>query len=92
MTLSITAEDIAPKSERDRALEPAQLRSFLLALESDPGGHPLHIGLRLILLALCRKDEIRLARWEQVNFDARELLIPRTKTGKPTLFIYPTKP
>ena len=31
-TISITAEDIAPKSERDRALEPAELRRFLLAL------------------------------------------------------------
>jgi integrase len=81
-TLAITAEDIAPKSERDRALEPAELRRFLLALDDDPGGPPLHLGLRLILLTLCRKDEIRLARWEQVNFQAGELLIPRTKTGK----------
>src|SRR5262245_23743632 len=81
-TLSITASDIAPKSQRDRALEPGELRRFLLALNNEPGGVPLHMGLRLILLTLCRKDEIRFARWEQVNFETGELLIPRTKTGK----------
>jgi len=81
-TLSITAEEIATKSERDRALEPTELRRFLVALNDDPGGQALHLGLRLILLTLCRKDEIRVARWEQVNFEEGELLIPRTKTGK----------
>ena len=81
-TMSITAEEIAPKSERDRALEPVELRRFLLALKNDPAGPPLQLGLQLILLTLCRKDEIRLARWEQVNFETAELLIPRTKSGK----------
>jgi integrase len=81
-TISITGSEVAPKSERDRALEPAELRRFLIALEEDAGGQPLHLGLRLILLTLCRKDEIRLARWEQINFETAELVIPRTKTGR----------
>lgn len=80
--ISITASDVAPKSERDRALEPVELRRFLKALNGDQGGERLHLGLRLILLTLSRKDEIRTARWDQVNFETAELLIPRNKIGK----------
>ena len=43
------------------------------------------LALHIILLTLSRKSELLLARWEDVNFDTGEWLIPEenAKTGKP---------
>lgn len=79
----ITADSIAPKSERERALEPQEIARFLNALDRAGNAEQNRIALRLILLTLCRKDELRLAKWENVNLDSGEWLIPRTKGGKP---------
>jgi len=44
----------------------------------------LKIALRLILLTLTRKSELRLARWEHIDFERGEWEIPpeQSKTGK----------
>jgi len=43
------------------------------------------LALHLLLLTLVRKSELTQARWEHVNFDAGEWLIPteNSKTEKP---------
>lgn len=80
---SITADEIAPKSERDRALEPDEIAKFLRELETATSTEGNRLALKLILQTLCRKDELRQAQWSHINFDAAEWLMPRTKMGKP---------
>jgi integrase len=80
---SITGDEIAPKSERDRTLEPAEITNFIRALEGSTSTEGNRLALKLILLTLCRKDELRLAQWPHINFEAAEWLMPRTKMGKP---------
>jgi len=50
------------------------------------------LALHILLLTLSRKSELLLARWEHVNFDAGEWLIPEetAKTGKPHI-VYMSK-
>lgn len=80
---SITADEIAPKSQRDRALEPHEICQFVRALDATSAAEASRLALKLILLTLCRKDELRLAKWEHVDLVKREWLVPRTKSGKP---------
>jgi len=68
---------------RSRALSETELRLFLNRLDAAPLRGELKSALRLILLTLTRKSEVRLARWEHINFERREWEIPQenSKTG-----------
>lgn len=70
---------------RERTLSPAEIRTFLRAVEESNIRRQFKIGLRLILLTMVRKSELLLARWEHVDLDAAEWHIPveHSKTGKP---------
>ena len=67
---------------RSRALSERELPIFFERLR-DPNLAHLAWALELMLLTLCRKSELRLARWEHVDFDKREWEIPaeNSKTG-----------
>ena len=74
---------LAVVKARSRALSEAEIRLFLTRLDAAPLRSELKSALRLILLTLTRKSEVRLARWEHINFDRREWEIPQenSKTG-----------
>ena len=38
-------------------------------------------AIRLLILTGCRKREIPHLRWDQVDFEAAELVLPKSKTG-----------
>lgn len=68
---------------RDRALNEAEIGMFLRRLDAASLRPKLKIALRLILLTLTRKSEVRLARWEHIDLERGEWEIPpeHSKTG-----------
>ena len=68
---------------RSRALNESEIWLFLNRLDAAPLRSELKSALRLILLTLTRKSEVRLARWEHINFERGEWEIPQenSKTG-----------
>lgn len=69
---------------RNRSLSERELKQFLHRLQ-DPRLKHLGWALEFMLLTMCRKSELRLARWEHVDFDKHEWEIPaeHSKTGVP---------
>jgi integrase len=74
---------IAIAKARSRTLNEPEIRQFLNRLDAAPLRSELKGALRLILLTLTRKSELRLARWEHVNLERCEWEIPpeHSKTG-----------
>jgi integrase len=69
---------------RSRTLSHAELRQFMQ--ETATGDHwRMKLALRVILYTLCRKSELRCARWEHVDLKRGIWEIPAelSKTGKP---------
>jgi integrase len=67
---------IAKVSSRTRVLSEGELKTFLAALDKSHIRNDMKMGLKLILLTLTRKSELRLARWEHINFERGEWEIP----------------
>jgi integrase len=74
---------IAVAKARSRALSETELATFLKRLDAVSVRAELKDALRLILLTLTRKSELRLARWEHINMERGEWEIPpeHSKTG-----------
>jgi integrase len=74
---------IAVAKARSRALSEAEIWLFLNRMDAARLRSELKSALRLILLTLTRKSEVRQARWEHINFELREWEIPpeHSKTG-----------
>jgi integrase len=74
---------IAVARARSRALSEAELREFLNRLDAASMRDEWKAALRLILLTLVRKSELRLARWEHIDLARGEWEIPseHSKTG-----------
>lgn len=74
---------VAVAKARSRALNEAEIRLFLNRLNAAPLRSESKSALRLILLTLTRKSEVRLARWEHINLERAEWEIPQenSKTG-----------
>jgi integrase len=72
---------IGEKKPRQRVLNDDELRALLKATEIL--GYPIGECVRLILLTGCRLREIGEARWSEIDFAARLLIIPpeRFKSG-----------
>lgn len=77
---------------RQRSLSERELRQFLDRLR-DPRLRHYGWALELMLLTLCRKSELRLARWEHVDFEKRIWEIPaeHSKTNVPHI-VYLSEP
>ncbi len=80
---AVPVKYIAAAKARDRALSEAEIRLFLNRLDAGLLRSELKSALRLILLTLTRKSEMRLARWEHINLGRGEWEIPpeNSKTG-----------
>lgn len=61
---------------RTRALSVAELKIFLQRLDSPSLNLRLCMALKVILLTLCRKSELRLARWEHIDFERAVWEVP----------------
>ncbi len=81
--VAIPTKIIAKPKSRERALSEMEIRNFFSALESCNADLSNKIALRLICLTMVRKGELRGAKWQHIDFDKGEWLIPETKNGKP---------
>lgn len=81
---AIRASTIATFEPRERALSPAEIRTFLTALDRVATMPTLRLALRLILLTGVRKSEFIDAVWGEIDFDVERWTIPgaRMKAGK----------
>jgi integrase len=84
------ADSIAPRSiatfkARDRALTPAEIRTFFNALESTPTTPTLRLAVRFMLLTMVRKSEFIDATWPEIDFGSETWVIPaaRMKAARP---------
>ena len=77
--------------KHNRKLTPAELRLLLVALKAFTGTRQTGIAIELLLLLFVRTGELRMARWEEFDFDKRQWRIPATrmKAGKPHLVPIP---
>lgn len=82
--LALPMRHVHKAKSRDRALSPDEIRTFLIAAFESNIRRQFKIGLHLILLTMVRKSEMLLARWEHVDLEQAEWLIPaeNSKTGK----------
>ncbi len=73
------------ESKRERFLSDAEYRRLGATLrEAESTGvvaAPAVAAIRLLMLTGCRLSEIMNLRWDHVALEARELRLPRTKTG-----------
>jgi integrase len=76
---------IGKARQRSRVLTPKEIRLYLRTVYQSNIRRQFKLALHIILLTLSRKSELLSARWEHINFDAGEWLIPteNAKTGKP---------
>jgi integrase len=72
---------------RSRVLTPKELRLYLRTVYTSNLRRQFKVAIHLLLLTLARKSELILARWEHVNLDTGEWLVPieNAKTAKPHL-------
>jgi integrase len=78
---------IAKANKRTRNLSDPEIGIFLRALDRARIAKRYRTAFLIILLTLVRKSELRLARWEHIDLDKGEWLIPaeNAKNGKELL-------
>ena len=83
---------IGKARKRARVLNKEEIRLYLRTIYQSNIRRQFKLALHILLLTLCRKSELLLARWEHVNFKEGEWLIPEenAKTGKPHI-VYMSK-
>ena len=72
----------APDACHERFLTPQETQRLLLALDADEN-QIAGRAIKLLLLTGARRNEVTQAKWEQVNWAQRTLLVPLSKTGRP---------
>jgi integrase len=72
------------KARKNAKLQPEQLRELLIKLDKGGGTERTRIGIKLLLLLMCRTGELRKARWSEFNLDKGLWAIPaeRMKMGE----------
>lgn len=76
---------------RDRALSEAEIRFAFKVIDATGAARQSKLAIRLILLTLVRKSELRNAKISDINLAAGEWLIPETKNGKPHMVYLSTQ-
>lgn len=81
----VKASAIATFKPRERALTPGEIRTFFTVLDSVGTLPTLKLAIKFILLTMCRKGELLLATWREVDFEAATWTIPaeRMKARRP---------
>jgi integrase len=74
--VTVATRYIGKARSRTRVLTPKEIRFYLRTIYQSNIRRQFKLALHILLLTLCRKSELRLARWEHVNFETGEWLIP----------------
>lgn len=84
---------IGKARKRSRVLTASEIRLYLRTVYQSNIRRQFKLALHIILLTLSRKSELLLARWEHVNFETGEWLIPEenAKTAKPHIVYLSTQ-
>ncbi len=84
---------IGKARKRSRVLTPKEIRLYLRTIYQSNIRRQFKLALHIILLTLSRKSELLLAKWEHVNFETGEWLVPETnaKTAKPHIVYMSTQ-
>ncbi len=84
---------IGKARKRARVLTTNEIRLYLRTIYQSNIRRQFKLALHIILLTLSRKSELLMARWEHVNFETGEWLIPaeNAKTGKPHIVYLSTR-
>jgi integrase len=69
------------EKSRDRFLHPDELPRFFESLDSEPND-TIRDYIYVSLFTGARKSNVLAMRWEEVNFERQEWLIPETKNGE----------
>jgi integrase len=86
---SIKPSDIATFKPRERALSPAEIRQFFLALDETATSPTLRLAVKFVLLTMVRKGEFVGGLWSEVDFEAATWTIPATRMkAKKPLVVY----
>lgn len=86
---SIKPSDIATFKPRERALSPAEIRQFFLALDETTTSPTLRLAVKFVLLTMVRKGEFVGGTWTEVDFEAGTWTIPATRMkAKKPLVVY----
>lgn len=80
-----------PEEKRERYLSPAELaalgNALRLAEEEDVEGPYAIAAIRLLIFTGCRRNEILMLRWKDVDFEARCLRLTDSKTGARVVYL-----
>jgi len=76
----VATKYIGKVRKRTRALSPNEIRIFLRTIDESTMQQQSKLALRITLLTLTRKSELRLAQWKHVNLETGEWLIPAENT------------
>lgn len=82
-TTRIKKAKIGPDNERDRVLSEKELIALFDKLPSAGLAETSKLAILLQLSTITRIGEVLSARWEHVDFERRQWLLPTTKNGKP---------
>lgn len=82
--LAIPSRHVHKAKPRDRYLTTNEIRTYYTTLLNSRIYRPRKLGLLLSLLTLVRKSELLKAKWEHINFEQRQWLIPETKADSAT--------
>ena len=86
---SVRSSSIATFKPRDRALAPAEIRKFLMALEKVATTPTLRLVLKFVLLTGVRKGEFIDATWPEIDFDAERWTIPASRMKADNAHVVP---
>lgn len=83
--LAVPMQFITQAKSRTRALSPNEISKYLKTLYQSNIRRQFKLALHIILLTLVRKSELLLAKWNDVDFPARQWVIPEgnSKTTQP---------
>lgn len=71
-----------PKSANYAHVSPAELPDLIRALRSYPHAHDVRVGLCLLSLLAVRPSELREARWDEFDLEARLWTVPPDRKGR----------
>lgn len=74
--------NLAPDVNRERFLSPEEAQRLIAAVQVDENEVAAN-AIMLLLLTGARRNEITHAKWEQVDWERKTLLVPLSKSGKP---------
>lgn len=82
--LAIPTRHVFKARARERYLSIDEIRKFYTTLFNSRIYKPRKLGILLSLLTLLRKSELLRAKWEHIDFEKREWLVPETKADSKT--------